>query len=162
MSNKKTVLFVDDESSVLNTLKRLFRHEKYHVFTAISGTEGLKILDEMAVDLVISDQRMPHMNGVEFLQQVREKHPATARMIMSGYADIEAVINAVNMGSICHFLTKPWDNDELKQIVCDYFINVFRSTAKIDEQNKISQQLHLTVFEQKVEIDFLKDQLNHQ
>ncbi len=151
-----TILFVDDELSILSTLKRLLRREPYNILTADSGQQGLEILAENSVNIVISDMRMPHMSGAEFLQQVKQHYPQTRRIIMSGYADIEAVVDAVNKGGICHFISKPWDNDELKTIICDLVA---------DKQNQESQQvqkLQTIIREQQQEISTLKSTLNKQ
>ena len=151
-----TILFVDDELSILSTLKRLLRREPYNILTADSGQQGLEILAENSVNIVISDMRMPHMSGAEFLQQVKQHYPQTKRIIMSGYADIEAVVDAVNKGGICHFISKPWDNDELKTIICDLVA---------DKQNQESQQvqkLQTIIREQQQEISTLKSTLNKQ
>ena len=148
-----TILFVDDELSILSTLKRLLRREPYDILTADSGQQGLDILAEKSVNIVISDMRMPHMSGAEFLQQVKQHYPQTKRIIMSGYADIEAVVDAVNKGGICHFISKPWDNDELKTIICDLVA---------DKQNQESQQiqtLQTIIREQQQEINSLKSAL---
>jgi len=148
-----TILFVDDELSILSTLKRLLRREPYDILTADSGQQGLDILAEKSVNIVISDMRMPHMSGAEFLQQVKQHYPQTKRIIMSGYADIEAVVDAVNKGGICHFISKPWDNDELKTIICDLVA---------DKQNQESQQiqtLQSIIREQQQEINSLKSAL---
>ena len=106
------VLFVDDEESILNTLIRLFRKEDYEIFTATSGMEGLKIAEENDISLIISDHRMPGMTGVDFLCQVKDIVPDAIRIMLTGYADLEASIAAINKGEVHRFLTKPW-NDEV-------------------------------------------------
>lgn len=113
----KTVLFVDDESNILNSLKRLLRHEEYNLITASSAQEGLQVLREKSIDLVVSDQRMPEVPGNEFLQTVKEQYPETVRVILSGYADINVILDAVNKGEIYRFLTKPWNDEELKVVL---------------------------------------------
>jgi response regulator RpfG family c-di-GMP phosphodiesterase len=145
----KTVLFVDDEIGVLNTIRRLFRHADFRVLTATSGKEGLEVLAREDVRLVVSDQRMPLMSGAEFLAQVSEDYPSTIRMVMSGYADIEAVIDAVNQGKITHFLTKPWDTDDLKTTI----ENCLQGSKENDYTH-----IHMLVLELREEIDSLKAQ----
>src|SRR5689334_11966231 len=118
MSFKKTnnhgvILFVDDEQSILNTLKRIFMPENYTVFTALSAEEGLEILDKNPVDIVVSDMRMPQMNGSEFLKIVAQKYPFTKRLLLTGHADISAAISAINEGGIDYYLSKPWKNDQI-------------------------------------------------
>jgi EAL domain-containing protein (putative c-di-GMP-specific phosphodiesterase class I)/ActR/RegA family two-component response regulator len=108
-----TLLLVDDEPDILSALKRLFRREGYAIFTAASGTEGLELLASREIGVVISDARMPQMSGDEFLGKVREMHPATVRIMLSGYTDIKAVTSAVNSGELFGFFTKPWDDADL-------------------------------------------------
>ena len=110
--NKITVLYVDDEENNLFSFKATFR-VKYNVLTAISGDEALKILDEKSVHIIVTDQRMPEMTGVEFLEKVIEKFPDPMRILLTGYADMGAVVEAVNKGKIFHYLAKPWNEEEL-------------------------------------------------
>lgn len=113
MAEKKIkVLYVDDEENNLVSFKALFRM-KYQVYTAIGGEEALKILETKKIDIIITDQRMPNMTGVEFLENVLGKYPDPMRILLTGYADLNAVVDAVNIGKIYHYLTKPWDEQEL-------------------------------------------------
>ncbi|HOE42741.1 MAG TPA: response regulator [Rhodoferax sp.] len=112
-----TLLFVDDEPSILSSLQRLFRPKGYKILTAESGDAGLAILDSQAVDLVISDMRMPKMDGAQFLEKVRQKTPETMRLLLTGYADINATINAINKGEIYRHISKPWDDNDILLIV---------------------------------------------
>ena len=111
------LLFVDDEINILKALRRLFRGSEFHVQIAESGAEGLAILEQSDIDLVISDMRMPHMNGAEFLAQVAERWPETVRVLLTGYADIESTVAAVNKGRIYCYISKPWEDNELKILV---------------------------------------------
>ncbi|MCX7093096.1 MAG: response regulator [Methylobacter sp.] len=111
------ILFVDDETNVLKALRRLFHNEAYVAYFASSGAEGLEILRENAVDLIISDMRMPEMNGAEFLSQVFMHWPETIRILLTGYADLQSTIDAVNKGRIYNYCNKPWHDDELKLLV---------------------------------------------
>ena len=117
----RTLLLVDDEPSILAALKRLFRREGYAILTAGSGKEGLELLASHDVGVVISDARMPEMDGGEFLGKVREMYPQAVRMMLSGYTDLKAVTTAVNRGELFCFLTKPWDDTELVDTVRDAF-----------------------------------------
>lgn len=117
MDKQYTILCVDDEESILNSLKRTLRAKEYTILTALSGDEGLDVLKNNKVDLVISDQRMPKMSGFEFLRQVKEKHPNSTRIMLSGYSDFESLIKTINEGEIIHYISKPWDNEELKAII---------------------------------------------
>ncbi|MDD1620688.1 MAG: response regulator [Methylococcaceae bacterium] len=112
-----SLLFVDDEANILKALKRLFRSEDYIVHTAESGAEGLDILEHTPIDLVISDMRMPQMDGAEFLTQVATRWPDTLRILLTGYADLESTVAAVNNGRIYCYCSKPWDDNELKIVV---------------------------------------------
>lgn len=113
------MLLVDDESSILSALRRLLRSEAYVLHTAESGAAGLEVLEREHVDLVMSDMRMPGMNGAQFLEQVRQKWPTTMRLLLTGYADVSATIEAINRGEIYRYLNKPWDDNELKVVIRD-------------------------------------------
>jgi len=114
------VLCVDDETSILRALRRLLMDEECQVEIAPSGAEGLELLSELdGVALIISDQRMPEMTGVDFLQQAKDKCPDALRVMLTGYADLEATMNAVNKGEIWRYLTKPWDDKQLILMVRD-------------------------------------------
>lgn len=110
--DKISILYVDDEEHNLVSFKATFRI-KYRVFTAISGPEAIKIMEDEHIDIIITDQRMPNMTGVQFLESILDKHPEPMRILLTGYADLNAVIDAVNKGKIFHYLTKPWNEDEL-------------------------------------------------
>ncbi len=112
-----TVLFVDDDAGVLRAMKRLFRKSSLTVLTAGSATEGLALLEAHEVQLVFADQRMPGMRGTDFLKTVRERFPNTVRCILSGYAEMESVVAAINDGNVYRFLAKPWDDEELTAVV---------------------------------------------
>ena len=109
-----TLLLVDDETSIVSSLRRLLRGDGYRILTANSGREGLKLLEEHTVDVIVSDQRMPEMTGVEFLREVRRLYPDTVRIVLSGYTELQTVTDAVNGGAIYKFLTKPWDDEQLR------------------------------------------------
>jgi len=110
------ILFVDDEENILRALNRLFIDEDdYTILTASSGAEGLEILErETGIMLVVSDYRMPGMNGVEFLREVHNRWPECVRIVLSGYADTAAVVEAINEGQIYKFIAKPWNDEEIK------------------------------------------------
>ncbi|HXE98377.1 MAG TPA: response regulator [Dongiaceae bacterium] len=112
------ILFVDDERNVLRSLERLFLEEEYEIFTSASGQEGLEIIDQSGpFQLIVSDYRMPSMNGVEFLSEVFRRWPDTERIILSGYADTAAIVAAINEGRIYKFIAKPWNDDDLMQAI---------------------------------------------
>ena len=108
-----TLLIVDDEPNVIKSVKRLLFETDYKILTAESGEKGLTMFEGNEIDLVISDYRMPGMNGVEFLREVRERYPDTIRLILSGYADVAAVVEAINDGQVYKFISKPWNDQEL-------------------------------------------------
>ncbi len=112
-----TLLFVDDEENIQRSLQRVFRREGYNILTASSGGEGLEKIAQTPVDLILSDQRMPQMSGVEFLREVRKTSPDTVRIILTGYADVQAAMDAINQGEVYRFITKPWNQQELKLTV---------------------------------------------
>lgn len=112
-----TLLFVDDEKNVLAALQRAFRREGYTILVAATGREALELLEKHDVALVLSDQGMPEMSGVELLGQVKEKHPDTMRLMLTGLADTRMVVSAINHGEIFRFVQKPWDDEELRGVV---------------------------------------------
>jgi signal transduction histidine kinase len=115
---RHSVLVVDDEPDVVRSVQDLLRFD-YRVLGATRAREGIDILGQEDVDVVMSDQRMPDMTGVELLHHVRETHPATTRLLFTGYADIKAVIEAINRGSVYRYITKPWDAGELQAVIRD-------------------------------------------
>ena len=116
-NDNQTLLFVDDEPSILSALRRLFRPHGYRILIAESGAEGLEVLGKEAVDLVISDMRMPEMDGATFLKHVRKSWPQTMRILLTGYADITSTVAAINEGEIYRYISKPWDDNEIVLVV---------------------------------------------
>ena len=123
-----TILYVDDEINNLQSFKANFR-EFYKILTAESAEEGKQKLKENEIHIVITDQRMPKITGVEFLESIIDEYPEPIRILLTGYADIEAVKDAINKGKIYHYATKPFDSDELK-IVIDKAWEVFSLRAE--------------------------------
>ncbi len=111
---KRRVLIVDDEENVCNALRRSLRREGYELHFGHEPREGLELLGQFPFDLVISDHLMPNMTGLEFLKLVRDRYPDTVRMMLTGHADMQTAIDAINQGQIYRFLSKPWDDTELK------------------------------------------------
>lgn len=112
-STSATLLFVDDEPAILSSLRRLFRPHGYRILIAEGGAAGLATLETEAVDLVISDMRMPEMDGARFLEQVRQRWPEVVRILLTGYADMESTIAAINRGEIWRYIHKPWDDHDI-------------------------------------------------
>lgn len=117
-AERPRILFLDDEDRILNALSALFRY-KYQVFTATKGEHALEILKQYRVHVVVSDQRMPTMTGIEFLRQAKEVSPATVRILLTGFSDLSAIIDSVNDGEVYRFLNKPWGNQEIQAVIAD-------------------------------------------
>lgn len=130
------VLFVDDEPSILSALRRLVRPQGYRVLLASGGAAGLELLAQEPVDVVVSDMRMPEMDGAVFLEQVRERWPAVGRILLTGYADIQATVAAVNRGQIQRHIAKPWDDRELLMAIDDAL-----SRRRLEVENRALLQL---------------------
>lgn len=113
---KARVLFVDDEERILKALKSLFR-DRYHVFATTDCEKALDFLGKYAMNVVVSDQRMPEMLGVEFLRRAREISPNAVRILLTGYSDLAAIVGSINDGEVYRFISKPWDNAELKTVI---------------------------------------------
>jgi DNA-binding NtrC family response regulator len=116
-SRQAVLLFVDDEPNILSSLRRLFRPLGYRILTAESGAAGLEILGKEEVDLVVSDMRMPSMDGAHFLEAVRQRWPGVTRILLTGYSDINSTVNAINRGEIYRYIAKPWDDHDITLIV---------------------------------------------
>lgn len=115
--SKHKILLVDDEPNILKSLTRLLSRHDYEVLVASSGDEGLNLCLQHDIHLILSDYRMPEMNGVEFLSKVRSLYPAITRIVLSGFADATAIVDAINQGQIYKFITKPWEDSDLLQSV---------------------------------------------
>lgn len=120
-SSVKTLLIVDDEENVALALKGVLCIDGYHIITANSSAEGFELLANNRVAVVVADQRMPVMNGVEFLSRVKELYPDTVRIIISGYGDLETLTDAINLGAIYKFLSKPWNEDAIREKIGEAF-----------------------------------------
>ncbi len=143
MDEQVRILCVDDERNVLKALERLFLDHNYEIITAGSGDEGLEILKSTGpIQIVISDYRMPGMNGVDFLREVCGRWPDTVRIVLSGYADTAAIVEAVNEGQIYKFIPKPWNDEELKVAIANaverYFLH--KKNLELTEQLKITNE----------------------
>ncbi|MGZ4989485.1 MAG: HD domain-containing phosphohydrolase [Methylobacter sp.] len=145
------ILFVDDEINVLKALRRLFHNEHYTTYFASTGAEGLEILRQNAVDLIISDMRMPEMSGAEFLSEVFVQWPQTIRILLTGYADLQSTIDAVNKGRIYNYCNKPWNDEELKLLIR----NALEQKRLREERDRLSGIVHL----QNKELKELNEQL---
>ncbi len=163
VQDKIRILFVDDEENILRSLKRLTIDEDFEVITANSGEEALKIIkDNRDIGIIVSDQKMPWMTGVEFLEKSREIQPDAIRIVLTGYADIKAAVDAINKGGAYRYISKPWKDEELLQILRDtaqrYLLTVEnkRLSQIIKKQNEElknwNSQLEIMVQEQTIDI----------
>jgi len=140
LKRRRTLLLVDDEENILSALKRLLRRDGYDILTALGAAKGLELLASHPVDVIVADQRMPGMSGVEFLRRVKILHPETVRLVLSGYTDLQAVTDAINEGAIYKFLTKPWDDGILRANIEE----AFRNKEMADENRRLHTEVSLT------------------
>jgi EAL domain-containing protein (putative c-di-GMP-specific phosphodiesterase class I)/CheY-like chemotaxis protein len=133
----RTLLLVDDEANILAALKRLLRRDEYNILIANSGQEGLDLLAQHEVDVIVSDQRMPGMTGVEFLRTAKGIYPGTVRIVLSGYTELQSVTDAVNEGAIYKFLTKPWDD----QLLREHIAEAFKHKEMADENQRLDLEV---------------------
>ena len=155
MNQSATLLLVDDEVNVLKSLMRLLHAHNYRLLMAASGTEALALMAREPVDLVISDMRMPHMDGAELLAKIRQQWPETMRLLLTGHADMTQTVAAINQGEIYRYIAKPWHDDELLLIVAQALEQqkLKRENARLQqltaEQNAALREANTTL-EQKV------------
>lgn len=148
-----TLLLLDDEINITNSLKRILVPLKYTVLTACNGYEGLELLENNHVDVIISDMRMPEMDGAEFLKIASEKWPDVRRILLTGYADINSAVSAINNGKVDYYLHKPWQQKELEIIIK----NTMDKRHLIEENNRL--QVFLTM--KNEELLFLNNNLEN-
>ena len=148
---KHTILCVDDEDNILKALWRVLRKENYNILRATSAEEGLELLKENEVHLVLSDQRMPGMDGIEFFANIKELYPDTIRIILSGYTEISSITDSINKGHIYKFFLKPWNDDNIK-------IEIQKALEQYDliQANK---SLNQTIVKQNKELKEINDNL---
>jgi serine/threonine-protein kinase len=118
IGKRARILFVDDEERILTALRSIFRHN-YRVFTATNGREAIDFVTKFRPHVVVSDQRMPEMTGVELLRQVKIASPQTVRMLLTGYSDLAAIVGSLNDGEVYRFVSKPWDNEEIQKTIAE-------------------------------------------
>jgi len=161
---KCCILLVDDEANVLKSLKRLFVDTDYRVLTASSGQEGLDICARESVSLVISDYRMSEMTGVQFLAEVKKLYPNTIRIILSGYADVEAIVEAINDGQVYKFLSKPWNDQEILTTVqrsLEHYSLREENSALLSELQTANQELKKLTNSLELKVDERSRDLVH-
>lgn len=156
LDQRSRILLVDDEVNVVSSLKRLLRHEDYHIDVAPGGQQALEILERSQVDLIISDARMPGMDGATFLAQVQARWPDCMRILLTGYADLSMTVKAINEGRIYRYISKPWDDEELRTVIRQalHFRHLERERKRLElltlEQNERLQELNASL-EQRVQ-----------
>jgi len=136
MEDKKiNVLYIDDEINNINSFKASFRRI-FTVFTAESAAEGKIILDKEDIHVILSDQRMPKTTGIEFFQSILETHPDPIRILITGYTDINAVIDAINVGQVYKYLSKPWNEEDIKNFIYKAFevVDLRRKNKELTEK----------------------------
>lgn len=152
---KHTLLVVDDEPDVCDSVHDLLRRE-FHVLRARNAEEGIKLMQQNEVHIVMTDQRMPKVTGVELLSKVRVGHPQAVRMLFTGYADVDSVIAAINHGHIFKFLKKPWKPDDLEEAVREAAVEYDRIVEQAEEMHRLKTELRqlrhrLAALEQEVQ-----------
>jgi FixJ family two-component response regulator len=154
---QNTILFVDDEQKILSSLRRLFQPEPYKILLAGGGQQALDLIDGGEhPHMIVSDQRMPGMNGAAFLEQAQQRLPDTVRIMLTGYSDINAAIDAVNKGGIFRYITKPWNDEDLLLVVkaaFEHYTLVQQNkqlTTELQEKNQALEEFN-TALETKVE-----------
>ena len=163
MAKAFSILYLDDEADNLVSFQAVFRRF-YQVHLAANAVDALEILARNDIDLVISDQRMPRQTGVEFLEQVHRLYPDTVRMILTGYSDMQAIIDAINKGKIYHYITKPWKMEELR-VILDHALETYvlkRKNRQLEDEKK-ELQLHALRQEKEhiaSQYEVLKNQIN--
>ena len=140
--DQPTILFVDDETYILNALKRVFITDHYRIFTAESAEMALDILEHEEISVVVSDLNMPKMNGIEFLGEVQKQWPDIPKLLLTGMADVEDTVAAINSGRVYGFINKPWDNDDLR-------LKISQAADKYDLEKKNKHLQRLTSFQNK-------------
>ncbi|MBY8948061.1 MULTISPECIES: HD domain-containing phosphohydrolase [unclassified Pseudomonas] len=144
LATKPTILLVDDEESILNSLRRLLRGQPFDIVLAGSGAEALEVMAAQPIDLVMSDARMPGMDGAQLLAEVHRLYPATSRILLTGYADLPTIIKAINEGAIHRYIGKPWNDDELK-LILQQALELQRLERLAHQQNEQLKLLNATL-----------------
>jgi len=167
---RPTLLLVDDEPSILSALRRLFRPQGYRILAAESGAAALELVANDAVDLVISDMRMPGMDGAQFLERIRRQQPHAVRILLTGYADISSTIAAINGGEIHRYIAKPWDDNDILLVVREALARRDlelrnRELSELtqrqnDELRSLNSSLEDRVRRRTAEIEQINDMLN--
>lgn len=159
--DEKHLLVIDDEVEITRSIFRQFRR-KYKVHTATNANDALEIMDEKPIQVVLSDQRMPGMTGVDFFSEIKHKYPDALKMILTGYSDIEAVVGAINEGQVFRYLTKPWSPVELEIAVREAFEKhelIYKNKKLLSELNLANKSLEKKVKERTKDLQLTNDKL---
>jgi FixJ family two-component response regulator len=154
---ERLLLLVDDEENITSALSRLLRRDGYTILRANSGEDGLAILGQHKIGVIVTDQRMPGMTGTEFLSKVKDLYPDTVRVVLSGYTEFNSITDAINRGAVYKFLTKPWEDDLLRAHILEAFqryemkIENARLNRELEQANELLKQINHDL-EQKVEL----------
>jgi len=136
-SRQRTLLLVDDEENIVAALRRVLRSEGWRVLSATSAEQALQLMARHEVDVILSEQRMPGMTGVELLRRARQLYPDTIRLVLSGYTELQSIMDAINEGAIYKFLTKPWDDEQLRA----HLREAFASKEMADQNRRLDQEV---------------------
>jgi DNA-binding NtrC family response regulator len=135
-----TLLIVDDEPAILKALQRIVRDEGYRVLTAPDGEEALRMVAAEPVDVVLSDMDMPGMNGLDLMVRLRRNHPAAVRLLLTGRGTLAAAVGAINDGEVYRFMTKPWDIDELREVLRQAAARAMKNRADIEVSESMGER----------------------
>ncbi len=152
---KHTLLVVDDEPDVCDSVHDLLRRE-FKVLKAKSAAEGYKLMEDNEVHIIMTDQRMPQVTGVELLSRIRQGHPRAVRMLFTGYADLESIIQAINQGHIFQFLKKPWQPEELETAVRE----AAREYDRLVEQAEAMERMQQEIAQLRQRVTALEDEIS--
>ncbi len=144
MGEKINVLYLDDEENNLFSFKATFRL-KYNVFTAIKGEDAIDIIKNNDIHIIITDQRMPEMTGVEFLEKIIKINPDPIRILLTGYTDMSAVVDAINKGKIFHYLNKPWNAEDISNTISRAY------EAYVNKKKILEQKSNLEISNEQLE-----------
>ncbi|MCA9393637.1 MAG: response regulator [Candidatus Omnitrophica bacterium] len=141
MKKPLTVLFLEDEGSILHCLERLFGPEEFGIMTTTDHRTALDVISKEEIKVVVSDHRMPNIRGTDFLKQVRDASPSTVRILFSGYTDFRSAEEAINISGVYRFITKPWDNDEMIAIIHQAIAQYDADKRKEDELQSLRRRV---------------------
>ena len=155
---KQTILYVDDETDNLSAFKAVFRRH-YNILLANSGAEAIELLKTENPKLIVSDQRMPGMTGVEFFENIKDLYPKAIRIVLTGYSDMQAIIDAINKGKIYHYVSKPWKADELK-VILENALEAYHLRQRNEDLERRNVQAQFEILKNQINPHFLFNSMN--